>query len=132
MDCLVPKASTARCACRVGNLAALRSRSGFSRHWRVAACWKNLTIRRLCRVEGTSAAGCRPGFAAIRQSGLAGVITELGTHALKEAGGLPRVLEPESGALRFLRSYSHFLIKGGLFSVDTWSWIWDLICEICC
>ena len=51
-------------------------------------------------------------------------MAELGTRALPEAGGLRRKLQPEAGALRFLRSYSHFLNpKGGLFSADTWSWI---------
>jgi hypothetical protein len=56
--------------------------------------------------------------------GLSGVIADLRSHATPEAGGLQRKLRPEPGALRFLRSYSHFLNpRAGLFTVDTWSWI---------
>lgn len=56
--------------------------------------------------------------------GLAGVVNELSIPAQPEAGGTARVVEPESAPLRFLRSYSRFLNpKGGLFSVDTWTWI---------
>ena len=56
--------------------------------------------------------------------GLAGVVNELSVPAQPEAGGTARVVEPEPAPVRFLRSYSHFLNpKGGLFSVDTWTWI---------
>src|SRR4029077_13744071 len=53
-----------------------------------------------------------------------GVTLELGRHAQAEASELRRKLRPESGAIRFLRNYSHFLNpKAGLFSADTWTWI---------
>lgn len=56
--------------------------------------------------------------------GLAGVVKDLSISAQPEAGGTARIVEPEPAPVRFLRSYSHFLNpKGGLFSVDTWTWI---------
>jgi len=56
--------------------------------------------------------------------GLRGVVAELGGEVREEAGGVSPKVDPEPAALRFLRSYSHFLNpKSGLFSVDTWTWI---------
>ena len=56
--------------------------------------------------------------------GLAGVVAELRAHAQPEAGGVNRLVAPDAGPLRFLRSYSHFLNpKAGLLSADTWTWI---------
>ena len=56
--------------------------------------------------------------------GLPGVVEELRQRAPPEVGNVRPKLSPEAGALRFLRSYSHFLnARSGLFSIDTWAWI---------
>ena len=58
--------------------------------------------------------------------GLDGVVAELGAPAAPDAppGPPANKLRPDPPAVRFLRSYSHFLNpKAGLFSADTWSWV---------
>jgi hypothetical protein len=53
--------------------------------------------------------------------GLAGVVKELGKQDMA-APSVQKPLEPEPGALSWLRSYSNFLSpKLGLFSADTWT-----------